>query len=87
MQLFPINWCWGRKVSKNKALELQVALDGDFSDWFKFCLETRSKQDHAGLYFTLELATCFYFHIWLYDVRHWNWEKGRFYYDHESEIG
>ena len=79
-----MNWCWGRKVSENKAIELQATASKGFADWFKFCLETRSKQDHAGIYFTLEILTVFYFHVWFYDVRHWNYEAGRFYEDGES---
>jgi hypothetical protein len=84
MQLFPINWCWGRKVSENKAIELQADAGRGSSEWFKFCLETRSKQDHAGIYFSFEALTVFYFHMWFYDIRHWNYEKGQYYREGEG---
>ena len=85
MQLFPISWCWGKPVSKQKAIELQLEIGKNRSEWFRFCLQTRSKQDHAGLYFEIELLTVFYFHFWFYDTRHWNYGKGRF-YDEPAEF-
>lgn len=83
LQLFPLNFCWGTKVSTNKAFEVQLSLGKIYADWFRFSLETRTQQDHAGVYFTLELLTLVYFHAWFYDVRHWNYEAGRFYREGE----
>ena len=70
--------CWNWKVSKNKALEVQLTLEKGFADWFKFCLETKSKQDHPGIYLTFELLTIFYFHVWFYDGRHWDYDNDCF---------
>jgi hypothetical protein len=82
--MFPIDWYWGQLVSYNKAIEVQLVLGKNVSEWFRLSLETRSRQDHAGLYFTVELLQSFYFHAWLYDTRHWNQWKGRFYKDEEE---
>jgi hypothetical protein len=69
-----INFCWARRLSKNKSIELQFCTEKGFSDWFGFKLYTKSKCDHAGLYFEFEFLTILYFHIWIYDNRHWNYE-------------
>ena len=84
MRMFPIDWYWGRLVSYYKAIEVQLNLGKNVSEWFKFSLETRSRQDHAGVYFTIELLQSFYFHVQFYDTRHWNPWKGRYYRDGEE---
>lgn len=65
-----------RQLTKNKGLEIQLTL-GKFMfvgrpNWFVVAFETRSKCDHAGVEFRLELLKIFYFHINIYDFRHWN---------------
>lgn len=49
------------------------------SEWFKLDVGTRTKQDHGGFSFTLELLSCFYFNFQFYDSRHWNYEEDRWY--------
>ena len=64
------------QITKNKVLELQFSLDGSrpnfHIEWLVVCLATRSRQDHKGISFTLELLTVFYFCINFYDIRHYN---------------
>lgn len=68
------------RVSKHKHVELQF----NRTDWthpFMIDVDTQfTGQDHAGFMFAVQLL-CFYFHVQLYDERHWDydngcWEKG-----------
>ena len=61
------NW----QLSKNKNLELQIESGSDFADYFVFCLESRSHQDHPGFVFRFEIFRQFYFCLTFYDSRHW----------------
>ncbi len=70
--LFDAGWCWGKKISKNKAWELQLyrcntIIEGQF--------EFTTRQDHAGLrleFGLLSYVLAFNFH----DTRHWNSDAG-----------
>ena len=63
--------CFVKRLSKNKVIESQVGYrqNGSYIDvefkWSRKC-------DHAGLRFYIELFG-FYFHIEIYDVRHWDY--------------
>jgi hypothetical protein len=60
------------KISKNKAIELQVSKGGD--EIIGASLRLAFREDHAGLMIDLSLfRRSFYFQF--YDVRHWNYEK------------
>jgi len=61
------NW----ELSKNKNLELQIDTSGDLAEYFVFCLESRSYQDHPGFVFRFEIFKQFYFCLTYYDKRHW----------------
>lgn len=66
--------CIGRRISKNKAWELEHTFyDGLIADCdFKFT----TKGDHAGLDLVLGLFG-YAIHFRVYDTRHWNYEEGR----------
>lgn len=83
------NWntyCWFRKLSKNKGIEVQLTLEWNFADWFEVSLKTRSRCDHAGTRFTISLLKFFYFHIYFYDFRHWDDDNDK-YYEYPPEKG
>jgi hypothetical protein len=84
MRMPPLSVYWGTSLPKNKAFEFQLLIGHRVAEWFKFSLETRSAQDHAGIYFTIEFLRFFYFHTWFYDIRHWNIWKNRFYKEGEE---
>jgi hypothetical protein len=65
-------------LSENKSLELQI---GKGSDWRLFDLRFSwsHKRDHSGPQFDLEIYKLVFFTAKIYDVRHWNAEKKRWY--------
>jgi hypothetical protein len=71
-------------VSKNKFVDLQLTKWSSMSDFVDINLDLRwFGQDHAGLSFDITLFG-YFFNIALRDMRHWNWEEGRFM--NEAEI-
>jgi hypothetical protein len=66
-----------RKLIGNKFWEVQFEIPTHLSDWFCFKIELTSKRDHAGFRFEIELLKLFYFHLWIYDSRHWNHDENR----------
>ena len=78
-----MNWtyCGFKKLSENKGLEVQLTLKKGFAQWLNIALEERKKCDHAGVEFRIELLKSFYFHIQIYDFRHWDYENDK-YMDH-----
>lgn len=65
------------KISKNKYWEIQCEFPTKLSDWFRFEIELNSKCDHAGFRFEFELLKLFYFHLWIYDHRHWDYDNNK----------
>ena len=63
-------------LSKNKSIEIQLDLfPNDETTIFSCEFRINQKTDHAGVGFFFELYKLFYFHIQLYDKRHWDYEK------------
>jgi len=67
---------WDRRLTKNKALELQVSFWGSFRELLAVGADTRwTGQDHAGIKISMTmLGLGFVFN--LYDIRHWNYDTG-----------
>ena len=78
MKLFKKTFCWFKQLTTNKGLEIQLSL-GHLANWFVIALESRSKCDHAGVEFRIELLRLFYFHINIYDFRHWDYDNDTWY--------
>jgi len=72
-RLFDAGWCWAKKITENKAVELQLyrcntIIEGQF--------EFTTRQDHAGL--RLEFGLLSYVLAFnLHDTRHWNYAAER----------
>ena len=77
MKLRDYNHFWFFNIGKYKVIEVQTAYEKDFADWFGISIETRTRQDHPGVYFTFEFLRRIYFHVWIYDGRHWDFENDR----------
>jgi hypothetical protein len=81
-------FCKDWSVSKNKNCEVQLT----WFDWqtiFELHVQTHWRgHDHAGPRFEITILGLF-FNIQLYDGRHWNHEKNRWYLpgDEEEEYG
>ena len=54
MKIFKQTYCWFKQLTINKGLEIQLSL-GHLANWFVISLESRSKCDHAGVEFRIEL--------------------------------
>lgn len=67
-----------KQLTKNKGLEIQLTLKWKFSQWFKVSFETHTKCDHERVEFSIELLRFFYFHIMVYDFRHWNYDTNTY---------
>lgn len=75
MKLFKLrdwNYCWFKKLSKHKGIEIQLTLEKGFASWFNISFNIRTKCDHAGCEYKIELFKFIYFHIYYYDFRHWD---------------
>lgn len=68
------NFC----LSENKGLEIQLDIFPE-DDSTIFQCETRidQKTDHAGAGFFLYIYKTVYFHIQIYDKRHWDYKNKR----------
>lgn len=65
-------------VSKNKFVDIQLTKWNSMSDVIDINLDLRwFGMDHAGPEFRISLFN-FFFNIALRDMRHWNWDEGRF---------
>jgi hypothetical protein len=63
-------------LSINKSLEFQIDLfPQDDVTIFNCKFMINQKADHAGIGLFIELYKLFYFHIQIYDHRHWNYEN------------
>lgn len=69
----------------NKALEVGGGRANWKNEGFDYRFQVRSRGDHAGLTFWIELSG-FLFELNLHDTRHWNHEKGRFYLPGEEPV-
>lgn len=66
----------------SKYLELEIYKDASL---LTFSFNWTIRQSHAGLDFEVGLlGYCFHFNF--YDIRHWNYEAGR-YYKYSEELG
>lgn len=68
-----ISFCKTWKLSEFKFFEIQLDFLTMLADEvFVFNLETRTKQDHEGVYFCLTLFRFMYLGITFYDSRHYD---------------
>jgi hypothetical protein len=68
---FEPTWSWGKKLTKNKALELEFYRSNTIVE---FESRLTFREDHAGL--TLGLGLFSYtLRAQFYDTRHWNYDK------------
>jgi hypothetical protein len=64
-------WSWDKKLTKNKAIEVEVYRSNTVAE---FEARLRHREDHAGL--TIGLGFLSYtLRVQFYDTRHWNYEK------------
>jgi hypothetical protein len=64
-------------ITKNKSWEFEIGRFPEWN-WFDFKLKLTRKEDHAGLYKYVEILG-FFISFQIYDNRHWNYEKDRWY--------
>ena len=69
--LFKPVWSWDKKLTKNKAVEIEVYRSNTVAE---FETRLRFREDHAGLTIGLGLFSCT-LRAQFYDTRHWNYEK------------
>ena len=69
--LFKPVWSWDKKVTKNKAIEIEVYRSNTVAE---FEARLRHREDHAGLTVGLGLLS-YTLRAQFYDTRHWNYEK------------
>ena len=80
---FDPGYCWSKKLTKNKAWELQAYRSNTIVEAY---LEFTHRQDHAGLRIEFGLFT-FSITFNIYDTRHWNYADKRWeVYDDEETI-
>ena len=73
------SWDKTFKLSEHKYLEFEFNWrDNMAREWFVFCLQTRSKQDHPGAEFSFGGLRLFWFGITFYDNRHWDYDNDKF---------
>jgi hypothetical protein len=68
----------------HKFCEFNFHILTDICSWFDLRISYQTKCDHAGLYFRFSLFKLFFLSFNIYDNRHWNFEKNRW-YDHSEE--
>jgi hypothetical protein len=61
-------------LSKYKSFEVQLSWFEDWCEYFDFTFKCTRKMDHAGITFTFQIM-CLYFHIWVRDCRHWDYNN------------
>ena len=66
---------WFKQLTENKGLEIQLTLKWKFAQWFKIAFESHRECDHERDEFSIELFRFFYFHVMVYDFRHWDYDK------------
>lgn len=75
--------CINIPISAHKSLEIEV---GRGNKWkiFNCSFRWTSRVDHAGPEFDFEVYRLFFFSIRIYDIRHWNSKKNRWYKPYED---
>lgn len=72
-------FCWNIKLSKHKFIEIESGKwDWDNSSYWEFITQFSRARDHAGITVSLELFGI-YLIFNLYDHRHWDYDKKRYY--------
>ena len=71
-------WCWFKQLSENKGLEVQLTLKWKFAQWLNVSIESHRECDHERDEFKVGLLKFFYFHIMIYDFRHWDYDKNTY---------
>jgi hypothetical protein len=68
------------QLSENKSFGIQTEFgkNSNFNP-FEFLVKWTTKQDHAGFRFVFGIYGLFWISIEIYDHRHWNYEKDRWY--------
>jgi hypothetical protein len=68
------------QLSENKSFGIQTEFgkNSNFNP-FEFLIKWTTKQDHAGFRFVFGIYRLFWISIEIYDHRHWNYEKDRWY--------
>ena len=69
--LFKPVWSWDKKVTKNKAVEVEVYRSNTVVE---FEARLQHREDHAGLTIGLGLFS-YTLRAQFYDTRHWNYKK------------
>lgn len=77
------HFCFYGSLGKNKAIEFEGGIHKEWS-WFEFIFKLTRKCDHAGLDFRVEILG-FWLSLNIYDGRHWNYDKDRFYFPGEEQ--
>jgi len=71
-----ITICKYLRLTKNKGIEFQFdVLSNITKEWIRIVLESRSKQDHPGVYFEISLFKLFSLIVHFYGGRHWDYEN------------
>jgi hypothetical protein len=74
---------WDKRLSKNWATELQISR-WSMNNYFELWINTAwTGGDHEGPSIYVELFG-YMFNFKIYNVNHWNWDKGRFYTEEEA---
>ena len=73
------------KLFGNKYFELQAESGALASEWFTILIATKTKQDHGGVQFELQLLKLIFISIMVYDNRHWNYDKNRYFLPGEED--
>jgi len=70
---------WNFQLAQNKSLEVQLNLFDSLSQdtIFEFNLNWQIRCDHAGPRFHLIIFRVLYFHIMIYDHRHYDYENNK----------
>jgi hypothetical protein len=72
-----INTGFCLRFTENKALEIELAFQKDFWDWFRFCTQLNKKGSHAGFCMSIDLLWV-NFTFQMYDKRQWDHKNNRF---------
>jgi hypothetical protein len=70
-----INYGKSGRIAGHKYWEIQLIVEKDFAEWFALNVYSKSKSDHGGFRIELEFFRRFHFHLWIYDDRHWDYER------------
>lgn len=79
--------CVTIQLSKRKSFECQIELFNKMSEDYIFCINGHwsIRRDHAGPSLMIIIWRLVYFHVAIYDHRHWNYDENRWYKDDENQ--